>query len=455
MNRTRNRRSRHSSDIVLLGVLGVTLALAVLALVVWMARRSAGGPGPLKEISVDWSLTPVWDSDPPKRPGPAQGKSVRKLSIYLDVSRSMGGFLPPPSTPDEPSGFRSLINQLPDHLVSVAGGTNSSVQWLDVASGVGRPHERPGVLGQGSFTGQETRLDTALRQIRTNLDQGETEMAALVTDLIATEDLVGAMGAAKALSDWMYSSSVRTGDLGIGLLGVRASYWGVYSKCGAGPDRGCWYSEQAQRYRPMSRSAQRPFYILILGRDLDNVDRLGHILLDGARELKLDAHWELLSGNSRPRTVPSSCRAWKAEEGAVKSEQFALFRKPDGAFECQRGERVNLICSFPPGNPPASARASSSWPSVQAGLGKDEVALKIDCAALRSKIPVQDLVVTIDGEPQGGWSATWKSWSAATDEREEDLGRTLRLESFIEKVWLRPDHVRMSSGPILKGGQSK
>jgi hypothetical protein len=436
---------------VLLGILGATLALGLLLLVIWVARRSTGDTGPLKELSLDWSLNPVWDGDPPERPRPAQGKSVRNLSIYLDVSEPMGGFLPPPANPDEPSGFRSLVNQLPDQLVSVAGGTGSSVQWFHVASGVSGPHERPSVLRRGTFSGGETRLDSALRQIRTKLDQGENEMSVLVTDLIATEDLVGAMGAAKELSDWMHSSSVRTGDLGIGLLGVRASYWGVYGKCGAGQDRGCWFSEQAQRYRPMSRSAQRPFYILVLGRGLDNVDRLGHALLDGAREQKLDAHWELLSQNSRPRTVTSSCQAWKMEESGAKAEQFALLRKPDGSFECRRGERVSLICSFPPGNPPGTARASSSWPSVQAGLGQDQVVLKIDCAALRSKAPVQDLVVTIDGELQDGWAATWKSWSAATDDREEDLGRTLRLESFIEKVWLRPDHIHMSSGPILKG----
>lgn len=451
MNPTRSRRSRHSSDVVLLGILGGTLALAVLLLVVWMARRSTGRPGPLKELSIDWSLTPAWDNDPPERPRPSQGTSVRNLSIYLDVSEPMGGFLPPPTTPDEPSGFRSLVNQLPDQLISVAGGTNTAVQWFHVASSVSGPHEKPGVLRRGNFTGSETRLDSALRQIRTKLDQGDNEMAALVTDLIATEDLVGAMGAAKALSDWMHSSSVRTGDLGIGLLGVRASYWGVYGKCGAGQGRGCWFSEQAQRYRPMSRSAQRPFYILILGRGLDNVDRLGHALLDGARELKLDAHWELLSNNSRSRTVTSNCQAWKAEDDREKTEQFALLRKPNGSFECQRGERVSLVCSFPPGSPPGSARVSSSWPAVQANLGKEEIVLKIDCAALRSKTPTQDLVVTIEGELQDGWSAAWKSWSAATDEREEDLGRTLRLESFIEKVWLRPDHVRMSSGPILKG----
>jgi hypothetical protein len=363
----------------------------------------------------------------------------------------MGGFLPPPNDPDRPSGFRSLVNQLPDQLVSVAGGTGSSVQWLHVASTVSDPRGNPGVLRRGLFNGGETRLDSALRRIRTRLDQGENEMSVLVTDLIATEDLVGAMGAARELSDWMHSKSVREGDLGIGLLGVRAGYWGVYGKCGAGQDRGCWFSEQTQRYRPLTRSAERPFYVLVLGRGLDNVDRLGKALLDAAQELKLDAHWELLSKSSQPRTVTSRCRAWKTEEDGKKSEQFALFRKPDGSFECRRGEVISLSCSFTPGNSPGTGKASSSWTSVQSSVGKDEIVLKIDCAALRSRAPVQDLVVTLDGEPQDGWAETWKSWSAATDEREEDLGRTLRLESFIEKVWLRPDHVRLSSEPILKG----
>ncbi len=448
MTPNKTRKSRHSSDVILLGILAGAVGVILLLLVVWMANRR-GGPSALNKFSVDWSLAPTWKTGSSQSQKPAQDKP-RSLAVYIDVSEPMGGFLAPTTSPNEPSGFGSIVSQLPDELVSVAGGTTSSLQWFYVASGIDGPHGNPGLLRRGRFNGSETRLGSALEQIHRSLDHGEMEMAVLVTDLIDTEDLVGAMGAAKALNDWVHSSPFRTGEFGIGILGVRSTYWGVFGKCGSRQKAGCWFSEEAQKYHPLTRPMPRPFYILVLGRGLDDVDRLGTKLLEDARELNLDAHWELLSGSSRQQTFTSSCHAWRVEEHGRNTEQFALFRNNDRTFECRQGEVVELLCTLPKGIKLDSAKIDVPWPSVQARLRTGQVVLDVDCERLRSKPPEKDLVVTIEDEPQDGWSDTWKEWSAATDEREEDIGRTLRLESFIEKVWLRPDRIRITSGPILK-----
>jgi hypothetical protein len=423
------------------------VAFAILLLVIWFAQRQSKGSHPFKSMSAEWSLSPVWASDPPLSRPPEEGRGG--LEVFLDISIPVGGFLPPASSKREVSGFRELVNQVPDQMVSVAGGTHSPVRWFGVGTGVSLFSGRPDPLRRDLFKGRETRLDLALRQILSELDRGDVNMVALISDLIATDELVGAMGAAKALSDWSQSGRVRTGELGVGLFGARVSYWGVNKgTCTTDRGLGCWFSEQAQEYRPLTRSAKKPFYVLFLGRGLDNVDRTGQALLEGARGLGLDAHWELLSGAARSRKATVECRAWKADDPG--QDQFALRREQDGSFECQRGEAVELVCPFPNGTKLSSPETHTSWEAVRTKLGEDKVILTIDCERLRSTPPPSDLVVTIDGKPQGRGIDVWRKWSAETDEREEDLDRTLRLEAFVEKVWLRPDHIQMTSAPILK-----
>jgi hypothetical protein len=425
------------------------VALAILLAVIWFAQREEKGLRPLKNMSVEWTIASIWEAPRPLSPQQPQEGNPHGLEIFLDVSIPVGGFLPPPTTEREFSGFRGMVNQIPDHMVSVAGQTDSPVRWFGISEAVRALADKPDPLKQDLFNGRETRLDLALRQILLELDKGDVDMAALVSDLIATDELIGAMGAAKALSDWGQSSRVRSGEFGVGILGARASYWGVHQeKCGTSRDIGCWFSEQAQEYRPLTGLAKRPFYILILGRGLDNVDRVGKALLEGARDLKLEAHWELLSGASRSRKSSVDCSAWKADE--PDQDQFALLRDEAGLFQCQRSESVELVCSIPPGVQAKALGARSSWEAVQTRLREEKLVLTIDCERLRSAPPPTDLVVTIEGEPLGGWADVWKKWSAETDEREEDIDRTLRIEAFVEKVWLRPDRIRMTSEPILK-----
>lgn len=443
-------RGSHRSDTILLSVLGAAIGLTILLLVIWATRGKDKGPHFLKKLSLEWTISPVWTAPLPQAVQTADVTGAsRSLEVYLDISVPVGGFLPPAVIDREPSGFRSMVNLVPDLLVDVSGRTESPVHWYGVSSGVAPFARRPELMRRGLFSGKETRLDLALRQILERLDRGDAAMVALVTDLIATEDLVGAMGVGKSLSDWMRSGKVRSGALGVGLLGIRASYWGIQGKCRGDGDLGCWFSEQAQEYRPLTRIAKKPFYILVLGRDLASVERLGQALLDRAGRLKLEAHWELLSAASHSRMERSECQAHKV--GEPNRDQFALVLDEDGSYECRRSEKIVLDCSVPADVEQGSINARASWKEVQAEVREGRMVITVDCERLLSHPPTSDLFIELASVPVGGWSEVWKKWSAETDEREEDVGRTLRLEEFIGKVWLRPDRVRLTSRPLLKG----
>jgi len=448
MNQARARRS-HKSDIILLGTLGGAALVGIILLILWLTQTGQELQR-AKDFDLLWTVAPVWKAprpNPDPSPDPGQGG---RLEIYLDISKPMGGFLPPPELSQESSGFRSLVDEVPNQMVSAAGNTRSAIQWLSVAESLSELPGQPSPLTRKNFKGNQSKLDEALRPMMERLDRGEVKMAALVTDLIATEDLIGAQGAAQALSDWAQSGRVRTGELAIGLFGARVSYWGI-DKCKPAADHlGCWFSEQAQQYRPLTRVAKKPFYILLLGRGFDNVDQAGKGLLEAAKKLGLDPQWELLSKSSHPWKIdPTKCQARNAED--PKQGQFALLRNKEGVFQCQRAEAVELVCPIPNGALAGSLTARVSWDKgALAKIQQDRVVFTIDCAHLRSPQPTKDLVAILEGPPEGGWSEEWKKWSAETDDREQDLGGTLHLEDFIKKVWLRPDRIQMTSDTILK-----
>lgn len=449
MSRPRSRRPTrtHRSDAVLLGVLGGVAALGLIALLIGLAMKGNKGPRPLATFATDWNIAPVWKTPPHSRTDSSEDADGG-LEIYLDLSEPMQGYLAPPAAPEEPSGFRSLVSQIPDQLVSVAGGSSSPVRWFGVASAADQPLKPPAPLRRTHFRGSESRLDLALLRIIDRLKSGDAEVAALVSDLIATEQLVGAMGAAKALSDWGRSDGVRSGELGVGLLGIRGSYWGVYGKCAASADAGCWFSEQAKQYRPLTRIIQRPFYVLLLGRNLDSVDQSGKALSEAAEKLGLEAHWELLSESARTRPVKVECQARKAEEN---QGQYALFRGEDGSFTCRRAETVDLLCALPKGVFENTPSIKATWADVRTEIQEDGPALiAIDCARLRSNPPQNDLFIEVEGTPAAGKAGSWGEWSAETDDVEAELERTLRLKNFVNKVRLHPDRIRITSPALLK-----
>lgn len=451
MSRLRSRSAR-TSDTWILVVLAGSLALGIFLLLLKLGHPSAKGAAqPAERLTFTWKVEPEWARSRSEvaQPRPREAGAAG-VDIYLDVSRPMSGYLPPPGKEKDFAGFRSLVRQVPDALVSAVGETGSVVSWFTVGSNpasLDRPSEP---LRRERFTASESRLDLALQSMLARLSSGESGMAVLVTDLIATDELIGALGAAKPLFDWSRSAAVRAGELGYGLVGVRSKYWGVFTPaCASASDLGCWFSEQMQDYRPLPRLMDRPFYLLVVGRGPAGVESVGKALRDGAKALGLDARWELLSAAAATRETAADCSASKL--GTPGEKQYALYWGGDGSYRCEREETIAIDCALPARFAPGSAQIESSWEAVSGEIPADRLLLRVDCARLRTSPPAGDLDLIVRGEPVRGWAVEWADWSAETDERAEDLGKTLRLNAFLEKIWLRPERLVLTSKSVLRG----
>jgi hypothetical protein len=416
------------------------------------------------ELKMTWTVRPAGFNG--SMPPLAEVKG-RNLALYLDVSQPMAGFLPPPSRSQELSGFRSVVQLVQDHLVSAAGGSGSQVQWFGVAADASPMKEAPRIERR-LFQGKETRLDRALDRLTRSLAQGEVAAAALITDLNASNGLTGAMGALRPLSAWIESAAVRGGGFHAGLLGVRASYWGVPGHgCAVHGDLGCWFSERRNAYRPLSGVVQVPFYVLVLGRGRQAVEDIGDRVRHGAERLGLKPEWELLSAASLPRTVAGTCQLTETGHEGEPPQQFALARSAVGDWECVQGDRVELSCELPPDGALAGPRLEVSWPGPGvevpdppftmpakmpggSGGGRQGVRIVLNCEQLRERPPTGALTLRLVGSPQASSESPWLSWTSVTDEREQDLAGTPELAYFVDRIRLRPHALELVSSPLMR-----
>lgn len=440
------RRQARRSDPRLVWVLGgAGILILVLTLVATMGGGKSPQEGPLERVSILWKIMPVWEPGTTRPRTHQKGSSVPNAAIYLDVSEPMGGFLPPPGFRGEVSGFREVVNLIPGYLVQVASSSQSLLQWFPVAREVGKAMPQPKALGRDLFAGGESRLNEAIRHALQKFDAGELEAAVFITDLVATEELAGAMGVAKALSDRMSSPELQHGDFHVGLLGIKAPYWGVFRDCPNNDGRGCWFSEQVQDYLPIPSEAKSPFFVLILGRRYDDVQQIGGGLLKAIKDLELEARWSLLSDVVRDREVPGECRAHRL--GHPEEPQFALMVGGDSGFECVRDEVIEIQCAKPKEIPLVAERLQASWPGARSTIEGESLKVQLDCAELRKKRPEVPLMLELEGPPQP--MQTWDDWSSDTDDKESDLGKTLQLKLFLEKVRPRPKSMKASSNYLL------
>ena len=77
------------------------------------------------------------------------------------------------------------------------------------------------------FDGQWSRLNLSIESILSDFQTGHIEAAALITDLMATGDIIGPLAVSNALSDWLASNDVRSAIFHVGLLAARADYRGL------------------------------------------------------------------------------------------------------------------------------------------------------------------------------------------------------------------------------------
>lgn len=394
---------------------------------------------------------PQWTARTPA--GGQRSEKPDRLRIYLDISEPMAGFLPMPPS-GEAFGFKNLVLSLPGRLTTAVGTTGHRIEWKTFGEGVSAPRAAPRVE-RALFSSAETRLDLALRDAVEDLSSGRLETAVVVTDLIATGEVTGAAGTAKPLIDWLASEPVRSGRFHVGLLGVRAPYWGVLAKTcrPARPDLGCWFSERAPGYKPLPQRALVPFYLLILGRDAAAIERLGTSLAADAAQRKLGNQWELLTTGSRPLPARLECTAHKP--GDEESRQYALFRSPEGQLRCRRDERVEMSCRLfsDLGITVSSASPSGLWPEVRIKTTGTGVSLEIDCERVKDrKTATTDLKLILAGGRGSVDVKLWQGWSSDTDEEVASLDKTLDLEQFLDRVRLAPARWEIDCEPLFRGG---
>jgi hypothetical protein len=411
------------------------LSLLVLVLVgAWLVapQPEAGrDPEPLESFEATWSLTPDAEG---ASPPPARPPEARRLAVVLDSSLPLSGFVAPRPELARSSAWTRLCEQADEILVATAAERSLAIDWYRVAERFEPSPSRPVCDSRAQLAGRTSQIDAALLELRQRFESGELEAAVLVTDLVATSDLTGALGALRGLADWARRPSVQRGELHWGLLGARATYWGARPRgCTGRGELGCWYSELRRQFFPLRESAHVPLYALVLGRSAQQVEQVGESLGEQLRSLGSQTEWELLTAASKPRELRSPCTVELAEQAG--QAQLALFQQGHGDLSCQAAERVRLRCTWEAPLPLQDTELAASWPVESLRLTPTGLDLVIDCGPLRDKPPAPlTLAITGRGLPSG--SLRWDGWSKSTDDAEADLDRTLGLEHALNAARL-------------------
>ena len=437
----------------LLFLIAAVCAIAVVLFVV--SRGPDRSTERLEQAAVSGEATPTWTS-PAVAGVDRPSQSPDRLNLYLDVSAPMAGFIPIGSRDDGFSALRSLAQVAADHLGRTYGRPGIGVTWRGVAD-VLRDIPATPRIERVLFNGSGSRLDLAVREALTNLRSGQADAAVLVTDLMSTGETTGPLGLARELSAWLASTDVRSGEFHLGLLGVKAEYWGATDRrCPEQGGLGCWFSERRPGYRRLDQMVRMPIYVVVLGRQRDKVEAFGQAVLNDlnalakSRKTAVEARWELLTGPSRRRPVTMSCRV-VTDPALNRPRQFAILRSKGGDYRCVRREAVSLQCTLESLEPQSVkvAPIDGADQAFSAAIRNHQIDLGIACGPLVSRDhwpPLQlDLVATATATEADAWA----SWSSETDELAESLGRTLQLKYFVEEVRLKPDSYAALLPPLF------
>lgn len=404
----------------------------ILAVIAWLALREPEERLPVRRLTATWTLAPQWERPlPAVRPPTGHGD----LAIYLDSSVPIGGFLAP-GGPSPHSALEAVARMAPHHLIGADAGPRSSLRWHRIAGQPARVGAPP-TIGRRFFSGGESRLDLAVEEIVQELQSGQLEAALVITDLVTTGEIVGAQGTAQALRVWAESDGVLAGAFDFGLLSIRARYWGVRTGTCEAPsgDWACWFSEQRQTWLTLPAETVLPLHVLVFtsGRvpARQILDGLGGELAQRSFEVQS----ELLTEATIPGEKPQSeCSVHSAAD--PEHQQFALFQGKGVGLRCDRDELIRVRCPLPEVVSRVTAVAESGGETLPFSIEGGVVQLEIDCATRRDR----DLAfqLRVEAEAARAEDSRWASWASVTDDRPEDLGKTLRLREFVEKVRVRP-----------------
>ncbi|MDE2973579.1 MAG: hypothetical protein OXU64_02485 [Gemmatimonadota bacterium] len=428
------------------------------------------GVGDARELattfSVSASIKPVWPHSSPLPSVVVDSAQPPRLAIYLDLSSPMSGFVPPPGEPAAGvvgGELRTVAQWIPDHLGRVYPGV--PLQWHGVAESVETLPQYP-VFRREIFTGTESRLSLAIEEVLMDLRTGRAQGGAIITDLVGTGELTGALDVARYLVPWLASAERREGDFHFGLIGVRGTYWGAFhrTRCPPADGRlGCWYSERMPGWKPrLQAPVGVPFYVLLFGHSAEALNEIAGAVQRDADSQEIEAVWELLTaaGNEQPRAEV----AFEAlpEGGEPGEQQYALWRDAgDGTYGCYTGDNVELWGTF--------ARASRFGPteaSLAPGSGGmpspftleldgERLVVRVDCDAVRQSVRQSDsapaLHLNIGGLMQPPARPRWDEWSTPDDNTAEHPGSTLQLRYFVEETRVEPTSYRVDLRILTDG----
>ena len=425
------------------------------------------GIGPIDEpFTVEASIHPEWREAPSQEPAEQEAAALgesRSLTIYLDMSRPMAGFLPlgAASPPREGAGgtneFRAVAQWVPDHLTRVYA--TAALRWRGVGRDIRDLSEYPR-FERNVFDATASRLDLAIQEALADLRSGRSEGAALISDLLGTGELTGALAVSRYFESWLNSEGVRTSEFHLGLVGVKASYWGgTSSNCAPRNGLGCWYSERGRGWRPLDDVVVAPFYVLLMGRSAESLSTILESIESDAANTGIETVSELLTASTRPQTAPFTCVAYDPG-GEDRARQYALHRDAQsGEYSCVRSDLVRLSCDFSGGFVPTRLGPGASQGTIPDGFVVDpsfadgQVDIDVDCGTLRGQELLPDLTLDFEGNMIGAAAPPWSAWSIETDDVSEFPGKTLQLRYFIEEVRVLPDTYRAELPPILRGGR--
>ena len=439
-------------------ILAVSGTIAALAM---SACDSNGRVPPVDKFTVEAEIQPVWRTPAVSEPIPENSigeDDPKALVVYLDLSRPMAGFLPlrisTEGSPRATNEFRAVAQWVPDHLTRVY--PTATLHWRGVGRDIQDLSQYP-QFARTLFHATASRLDLAIQEVLSNLRSGRSEAAALITDLLGTGELTGALAVSRYLSDWLDSESVRSGEFHLGLLGVKTNYWGATTlACPPKSGLGCWYSERGSGWRRLEDVVTAPFYVLLIGRNAQALSTILSSIQSDADKLGIDAVSELLTISTRRRNARMTCEVFTSD-GQERSQQYALRRDEDGYYSCVRADRVSLSCDFGGGFRPTKVRLAEfrgeepedfeSRIEHDAGL----LEIEVDCRSL-GEPPTPDLVLEVIGTVASDVEPPpWHEWSIETDDFPVFPGKTIQLNYFIEEVRLVPDSYRAELPPLLRG----
>ena len=393
-----------------------------------------------------------------------------RIGVYIDVSTPVGGFLPLSGRAgQETSTLRTLAQLASEHVLRRYGGGGASIEWRGIGHRLSSTRA-PRELTRGDFKGQSTRLELVLTEAFADFQSGRAEVVAVVTDLMATDKLVGPLAIAPQIADWLATEDVRSGEFHLAMLAVRADYWGVTHASGC-PERaglGCWYCERCEadrRYHRLTGIEKLPLYAVLAGRGREALVDVVESIHSDLVGLGIEAQWELLTAASLAVQETLSCEVFERSDSGERSQPQWVLRQDESGFDCLKSASAEFACRLENGmelmsaaveqeQAPVDLAPEQVWeplPEVfSAAVSSDELEVSVDCGLLRGWPNLDDsparevrLEVAAKALPDERTSA-WESWSSTL----EEMGRTVQLAPFVDRLRLKPDDYRIVLPPL-------